>query len=579
MMAPMTQTQTPRAETPDPDPRPDRTGPDYARTQTQTPIETQTHIRPDRGSGPDATQTQTWTETRTRTPDPDRPGGAAIARHRAAGPGPDSGTQTQTAAQTRTRTPERVKAVRGWLGGGGYLTALTGVVGVVASLGQKEYAEQKAKFVHQIQLFGVDLSPWFAPFVFDLAVAALLHGGLRAARGRHSPWPWWFCGGIVAGVSTFTNYQHAGGRITGTASIGLFLIWGLYLLNEYKTIVRERETADSAADKLVSTDVLFTIDKPLAKRAWLIARTKPLAAGLAYRHRLGETQMTERDVAILAARIYNDVLADQLDVLMNPTAAAPAGDKKPAKPELPVRAWQRARRARAMRLATMTAGDAVDFYLGLPVPERHGVRVARVTYAEPDNTPLLGSVTAARVAASVPPAVPAAPAVPAVPAPASRRRITAAPAPAALPAPVDATVVVVTGQPAGNAGKNWMPLEEIPGLPEIDPAIVCECHKDPAKRCGKTLVEHVQRRGVYVRQIVTTVEGWDTRPERIGKALVGETCDLTSAGVMMEVSWLFDHLRRVAMANRAAGDAAATSAAVVPVAEIEGTAQPGAANE
>jgi hypothetical protein len=542
----MTQTQTPPAENPDPDRRPDPDpGPDQTRTQTPDPTRTQTRPDPspgpDGGPGPDAAQTQTQTPDRTPTPKVDtRPGGSGL-------------DETQTQTPDAGRAARSGTALRSWVGRGGYITALTVIVAIVAAIGQKLYAVDE-KFVGQIGAFGFDLTPWFAPFVFDLAVAALLHGGLNAARDRFSPWPWWTGAAVVAGLSVWTNTQHVGAQITASASAGLFLIWGLHLYNKYKKIVREREVEDSAADKLVSTDVLFTVDKVLAQRAWLIARTKPLAAGLAYRHRLGEVQLTERDVAILAARIYNDVYADQLDVLMNP-APTTREDGTVVPGEGRVWWWQSARRRRALRLARMTAGDAVDFYLGLPVPERQGVRVARVTYAVQDDRPLLGAVTATPPAPPV--AAAAAPAAPALPAaqpatvsivPASRRR--------AIPAS-EPVVIVASGAPAGLAGLNWLSLAEIPGLPELNPAVMCQCHKDSAKWCGKTLVEHVQRRGRYVKMIVTTVDRWDTRPERIGKDLIKETCDLRSDGVLQELTWVFDQLRTIAQAQ-IAGQAAVT---------------------
>jgi hypothetical protein len=601
-MSHMTQTQTPRDGTPDRDRRPDPApGRDDTQTRTQTTAQTRTGPDgyPDPGpgpDGPDAAQTQTQTRTRTQTPDPDPSKVNDLERS-----GPDD-TQTQT-TQTRTRTQtasDRVAKARGWIGAGGYLTTLTIVIGIVASIGQKEYAEKKAKFVNQIGAFGVDLTPWFAPFVFDLAVAALLHGGLRAARARHSPWPWWICGAAVAGLSTYTNFDHDGGKVTGTASIGLFVIWGLYLLNEYKTIIRKREVEDSIDDEFRSTDVLFTVDKALADRAWFIARTKPLAVGLAYRHRLGETDLTKRDLAILAARIYRDVLADQLDVQMNPTAAAPAGstddEKAPAKTR-PVRWWQRRRRARARRLAEMTAGDAIDRLFGLPVPERSGVIVAKVTYAEQDDRSLLGSVTAAAYVQPAPAiASAAAPAAPALPAPnaapvaaaAPRRRVSAAPAAAEL-LPADqgepTVVVVPDGAPAGNAGINWVPIDKIPGLPAIDPAIVCECHAEVPKRCGKPLLHHVQRRGKYVLAIVSRVEEWDTRAARIGKREIKEVCEVGSSGTQNEMALVFDQLRALAAQQRAGGDAAATASAqvieadAVPAAEVEATVSEEASTE
>ena len=606
-----TQTQTPVRTQTNPDPSLGL-GPDAIQTRTQTQTQTQTRTlrarnvkilnRPE-GSGLGNTQTQTQTETQTETDlgEPRRrvqvphyPGGW-FARHKAgraakrmateeailrgaeaelvileaearAEMGPDDDTQHERLATT---------AVRDWMTRGGYLKVLTAIVAVVAAIGQKVYAETKAGFVGQIQINGFDLTPWFAPAVFDLAVAAMLHGGLRAARERLSPWPWWGGASVVAGLSIWTNTMHVGAQITGSASAGLFLMWGLYLLGEYKKIIRKREIEDSAADDFTSTDVLFTVDKRLADCAWRIARTKPLDAALDYRHKLGETRLSKRDMVILVARTYIDVYDDELYALMNPhlaarpVDAAPAGkDAKPTKARK-VRWYQWTRLKRARRLAAMTAGDNVDRYLGVPVPDRRGVIVARVTYnTAQDDTPLLGAVTvkapALPVATAAAPAAPALPAAPVV-VPTPRQRTTAAPA--ALPAGEGAEppVVVMPGRPSGNRGMNWMPLSKIPGLPEIDPATLCEC--SITKPCGETLVEHVERRGRYVDEIVTTVADWGTREERIGKNVVRDVCRAGGSGIQNEVAGLFDHLQKLFKAQRAGKDAAASGAATVEVAE------------
>lgn len=599
----MTQTQTPYGRDPDPDSGLSvaQTGVTQTqtglfivgtRTRTDTPARTQTipnartqttrtgpgpggpdDTRTDTGPGPggpgpDGTQTTQTTQT---APTPD-------GSETAAGPGPGGpGPGDTRTAQTRTWTVDpraavteaRVKATkaRSWAARGGYISALTAIVAVIAALGQKQFATTE-NFVNQLKIGTYDLTPWLAPAAFDLAVAALLHGGLRAGKDRLSPWPWWAAAAGVAGLSIYTNAQHAGAKITASASGVLFLIWGLYLFTEYKKIIRARELEDSSADTLVSTDVLFDVDRELAQRAWLIARTKPLAAAVTFRHRLGETQLTERDVAMMAARLYLDIYNDQLWVLLNPVVTPAKEDGTPEKRRR-IRRWHRALWKRAHWVADLTASDAVHAYLGMPVPERSGVKVARVTYAVQEDAPVLGAVrTPARSIATA--AAPAAPELTAAPSataelpaspPVRRRRAIAAPPvdQAEPPArdqlddepqpdlePDDEPETITVIVPKGVAGQNWVPLEKIPGLPEIDPELACECHSDPSKRCGRTLVEHVQRRGKQIVEIIAKVPDWAGREERIGKSLIRQHAGVGGSGAQIEIAAVFDQVRAIA---------------------------------
>jgi hypothetical protein len=436
---------------------------------------------------------------------------------------------------------------------------LTVVVAVVAAIGQKLYAEDE-NFVNQIGILGFDLTPWFAPFVFDLAVAALLHGGINAARDRLSPWPWWAGAGIVAALSVYTNTQHIGAQITASASAGLFLIWGLHLYNKYRKIVRARQVEDATAEWFLPTDVLFAVDRKWANRALVITQTKPLDQAVAYRHALGETKLTPRTAAILAAQTYIDIFDDELYALLNPHLAA-----KPVKPdgtpdddapvEKKVRLWQLGRRSRARRLATMTASDTVDRWLGLPVPDRRGIVPSRVTYSAPDPIPVFGAGAAKAALPAAPPAAPVdADAVrpPAVQSPPRRRAIAAG----AGGQPPRHAAEPVSGAPKGTAGANWVPLEKLEGLPYIDPGKVCECSPDPAKFCGRTLAYHVQRRGRYVQQIITAMPDWSMRTERIGKGVVRDICQVSS-DIQQDVGWVFDQLLALAHQQRKAQAATA----------------------
>lgn len=587
MMARMTQTQINGA--PDPDrsdsgldaaqtQTPDHTQTQTPDVQTQTPTPTQTQT-PDRvqtrlprilglGRGRDAAQTP----TQTQTPDPDDD-------HKI-GTGPESGldgtkTQTQTPAPTPAQTG-RARRARAWLGGGGYMLALTVVVSIVASLGQKEFAEKKAKFVNQIEIFGIDFSPWFAPAVFDLSVAAFLHNGLRVARQRLSPWPWWICAAGIGAASIVTNAVHEGSEVTAPASAVLFLAWGLYLYCEYRLIVRQREVEDSAAEEFLQTDVLFTVDKRLAERAWLIARTKSIPEALAYRRLQGELQVTPRYVTIRAAEKFLQVYDDQMDVMLNPAAVALVDEDDAAETKTKDKArrrkvhwWNRRARRRAERLAAMTASDEVAKYFGEPVLDRSGVVLNRITYSAPEPTPQPTPALGSTGQPALPPGPGGKPELEeerqrSLPPPGPRVRRNPVP-----PPPDPEPEILEPGKPKGNAGANWLAMPEIakvfPGVLGIDPGLVCECNMK--KPCGRPLVEHVQRRGKQVVPIMQAVPTWATREERIGKNVVAEVCKLDGSEQQNQIAGLFDHLRKVAQAQTAGVPA-------VIVAEIEAPQPP-----
>ncbi len=255
-------------------------------------------------------------------------------------------------------------------------TWLTVVVAVVAALGQVQTARAK-HFTGMIEVpwLHFDLTPWLAVAVFDLSVAALLYGGRAVIRQELSPWPFWTCAAGVAGISIYTNTQHPGAWITASASLVLFVTWFLTLYFEYqKYRLDQGHLADAAPRLLLSK--LTIIDWRLAYRAWAIASTRSLSRGVAHRISLGEEESSVRDLAVLAARLYLDVLADQMVVQL-----APASGTK-------IRWWQRRARRAAVGRAVMTAADTVDHFLGLPVIERTGIRVGRISYAAPDQQEL-----------------------------------------------------------------------------------------------------------------------------------------------------------------------------------------------
>jgi hypothetical protein len=316
---------------------------------------------------------------------------------------------------------------------------LTIVVAVVASLGQAEYARTHS-FVNMIRipafpgLWGytigpVDITPWLAVAVFDLAVAALLYSGRVAFRDKGlPPWPFWYAAGAVAGFSIYTNTRHAGGWVTAPASAVLFMLWFLTLYYEYLEWRRgEGHRADATPNLLLSK--LILIDRRLALRAWIIASTRSMARGVAHRRELGETT-TPRELAVQVGRLYLDVYDDQVVTQLRIDRAA----KKER-----VRFWQRRERQVALSRAVMTASDAVDHYLGLPVIERSGIKPARISYAaaieEPTPTrrverpaaPAAAPATRPRVSGTVSP-VSAPPAPPVIAAPAPKTAVPTVPA-------------------------------------------------------------------------------------------------------------------------------------------------------
>jgi hypothetical protein len=100
------------------------------------------------------------------------------------------------------------------------------------------------------------------------------------------------------------------------------------------------------------------------------------------------------------------------------------------------------------------------------------------------------------------------------------------------------------GAPRGNAGANWLSLDQIPGLPKIHPDRKCTCHPDPAKHCGRTLVEHIQRRGQQIRDIVTKRPDW-FEGRRIGKKEVETLTGLANVTALLEIGYVMDQLRDI----------------------------------
>lgn len=254
-----------------------------------------------------------------------------------------------------------------------YRALLTVIVSVVASLGQVRFARDH-DFVNEVVVGHFDVTPWLAVAVFDLVVAAFLYAGREVFPKGFTPWPFWLSSMILAGLSIYTNTQHKGAWITAPASGVLFMLWFLMFFYEYLGWRRDEGELGARVPNLLLSKLAIS-ERKVARKGWNLATSRPMARALAHRKEQGDKEMTIRDVVIYAARLWLDVYADQLYVHLNPE-----GGKK-------VRRWHLARRRLALSRAEMTARDAVDMWMGLPVIERDGIKASRISYAAPVDEP------------------------------------------------------------------------------------------------------------------------------------------------------------------------------------------------
>lgn len=234
------------------------------------------------------------------------------------------------------------------------------------------------------------------------------------------------------------------------------------------------------------------------------------------------------------------------------------GIKKPSALDIQnhPREWEVRRLARAIRLAN---GSWPLKWFGRRLLVRHGEAAAPdvivearsrwaaayvlVEQVSPDSEVMKQAIKAATDAATAPPELP--------PVPRKVRVIegTAEQDTAGRHAKPDELVSTTTrrkaiGAPRGNAGANWLSIDDIPGLPKIDPSRPCRCDRDPAEYCGRTLLEHVQRRGSQIRDIVTKRADWFEGP-RFGKPEVKALTGLANVQGLLEIGYLMDQLRDV----------------------------------
>jgi hypothetical protein len=565
---PHTRTQARHSDHPDSDygpgargPSPTGPSPDDIRTrttqtQTRTAPAADTEINDLDGPSPDDTRTRTRADlleeiaVRRRLAETIKYPGGWLARQRAAAEARRRATETaiergaeaelflleaKAAGDLAADDDDEQSSRWEQFAAGWPQVALTIAVAIVASVGQIQFAKENGA-VGMIDPFGVDLTPWFAPAVLDLSVAALYARGMHVAvRYKASPWLPWAAGTAIGIFSIYTNtkHEHAALLFAGASAVGV-VCWMVALLLKYWNLPHVKARRATAKPRLMTSALVFA-SRATAKRAWVIARRRPITMCAAEMRKAGKN-ITERDLVIQAAELFNTVRADRQIAELAQVCDPPGKDAdKRAKA-----AWEE-KRDLALARAEIVAWDAVDVMLGLDVIKREGIQVNQVTYNEPAPRPLVRKP-------AMPIATDAAPAAPVLPAAEPRRRPAQPPArrtPAAPPADNDVVTILLT-RPPGQKYRNWLRLSEIPGLPEIDPEVRCTCGASAEKRCGETLVQHVERRGEQIRAFVAANPDWASRPDRIQKKDV----ELLGVGssTAMDTLWLMNQLRDVVAA-------------------------------
>ncbi|MGK5677560.1 hypothetical protein [Actinoplanes sp. URMC 104] len=272
----------------------------------------------------------------------------------------------KTADVKKQENGEQVMPLSVRLLGGFGLTILSGLVAVMASVGQVLFAKAQGA-VEMLWLLGHDITPYFAPALFDLSVAVLLARGLRAAYKNRSPWPYWIAGFGVGGYSMFTNTQHEGALLFAGASGILMLIWFLNLYGDYVDLEIAAERRAAARPKLILSDLMLSAPRT-AIRAQIIVSRKDLPRRVAELAAEGKPT-SERALAIKMADLWLTLFDDRLMAEL-----AVAGRKNGA-------------RKQARRKAKLTAWREVDRRLGEELVDLTGIEIGEVTYAAPKPQP------------------------------------------------------------------------------------------------------------------------------------------------------------------------------------------------
>ncbi len=511
-MVPMREIETPNSETPGPRPesRPRVSGtltlidetlagtrPETPAAGPETPAETPA---PAESPSPESrVSAQVTAETPAGTPaHPARP--AKVIRRTVARP-VKSRPGSRKAGDPGTGTAVVIPRSIRWAAGPA-LGVLTLLVGVMAGVGQMLFAVAQGA-VNIIKVHSVDLTPWFAPFVFDAAMVALFALGMSAVYRRRSPWLCWHSAFAIGAFSIFTNTQHEGALFFAGASVVLMIVWFCKLHGQYVDVLIAQNRRSDARSGL-----------PLwltAPRTWLRSeiitsrKAKPIASAAQKMLAAGE-ETSERDLAIL--------LADRWLIIRDDVYAVETKN---------VSVWNRVARRTARRKAKLTAWREIDQRLGLPVVELDGIELAEVRYAAPPPPAPVAEVTTPAPAAA-PQQQPAAPRPPRDGTDLIKRTVRFTATAPQSPAP----------------GKVAIDIDKVPGLPRI-PADNTDLRERVIKDIGYivTIINHSD----YDKG------RWHSREEKIQQPDIKTATGMTGKGVQQRLMTLMNDLRALPMAS------------------------------
>lgn len=498
-MGPMSEIETPDTETRDPAtgsrPRVSETLSHITETLTLaagtpagTPAETPAPAT--RVPGPESrVPALVGTETRpeTRTPAKPRPARRVVRTTVVKHTGlrrPRKGTAD------RADGPKIPRSVRFMAGSG--VALLTLIVGVMASVGQVLFAKTQGA-VKMIWIGKVDITPYFAPAVFDVAVSVLFALGMSAAYKNRSPWLYWISGFALGSFSIFTNTRHQGALLFAGASGVLMLVWFLKLYGQYVDLEIAASRRAAAKPKLILSGLMLAAPRT-AIRAQIISTRKDLPARVAQLNAAGRPT-TERELAIRLADLYITLFDDLKAVRLREFAAKKERKEKAG------------RKRDAKRAARLTAWREIDRRLGLEVVDLNGIELGEVTYLKPAPEPEPAPVAPAR-------------ANPAAPRPATAEVLKRT-------VPLKVTTAAPTSPAPGTPS---LDIDKLPGLPRIT---------DPDLR------ERVIRDVHHVATIIThdDLKDWFTRPEKIEKPDIKLATGMTGSGVQQRLMTLMNDLR------------------------------------
>jgi hypothetical protein len=409
------------------------------------------------------------------------------------------------AGKTDDPTPRSVRFIAGPA-----LGALTLIVAVMASVGQKMFAESEGAvgvigFRAKGEPGHFDFTPWFAPAVFDLSVAALLNLGMSAAYRNRSPWPYWIVAFSLGGFSIFTNTQHPGAIVFAGASAVLMVVWFLKLYGRYVELEIAARRRAGARPQLVLSGLMLAAPRT-AVRAQIIATRKPLSPRVAELVAAGR-DTNERDLAIRMSDLWLTIFDDRRATEYN---------------EAKLKLWNRGKRRAARRKAALTAWREVDRRLGLDVVELSGIELGEITYVAPAPEP---------AAVVAPPAV-VAPTRPATP-PARRT-------PRDGTDLMNRTVEMKVHQVAPTSpapGKPTVSIDTVPGIPPVH-------DQDLRERVIKDL-HHV----VTIINHPDYKDVWHSRAEKIEKPDIKAATGMPGSGVQQRLMTLMNDLRALPMTS------------------------------